>query len=68
MSEWQPISTVSEIFGHDILGWVPSYYGGKGGCSVIYWAYGWTNGEIYVEPSHWQPLPDGPKSEAAAQS
>lgn len=60
--EWMPIETAPKT-GEPLLGFMPTYYRGKGGMSVILWLDGaWFDNRAFVtEPSHWQPLPEPPK-------
>lgn len=64
MSDWQPIETAPRD-GTPVLGYMPSYYQGKGGRSVILWLDGeWFDNRAFAtDPSHWMPLPDPPKGE-----
>lgn len=65
MSEWQPIETAPRDE-TQLLGWVPSYYQGRGGHAIIMWQDGcwWCPSAFKVNPSYWQPLPNGPQSPA----
>jgi hypothetical protein len=48
--------------GTPILGWVPSYYQGKGAWVVVHWALRherWMDNRAwFTEPTFWMPLPD----------
>ena len=58
---WQPIDTAPKD-GTPILGFMPSYYRGKGGMSVVLYMDGkwFDNTAFETNPSHWQPLPPPP--------
>jgi hypothetical protein len=59
VSEWQPIATAPRN-GSEILAWDE-----LGFCAVVYWddaRVEWTNGDIVLQPTHWMPLPKGPKA------
>jgi hypothetical protein len=58
---WQDIATAPKD-GTPILGFMPSYYQGKGGQSVIMWMDGqWFDNRAFAtEPARWQPLPSPP--------
>lgn len=68
-SPWRPIETAPK--GEELLGWVPTFYRGKGGCAVIIWDAldeCWYQPAAWqVEPSHWQPLPAGPPHDQAPE-
>lgn len=61
MSEWRPIESAPRD-GTPILGFMPSYYQGKGGQSVILWLHGkWMDNRAWATiPTHWMPLPAPP--------
>ena len=54
--------------GTPILGWVPSYYQGKGAWVVVLWMgekgmrdAGWMDNRAWLtKPTHWTPLPSPP--------
>jgi hypothetical protein len=59
---WQPIETAPKD-GTPILGFMPKYFRGKGGQSVILWLdMEWSDmGAHGCDPSHWMPLPRPPE-------
>jgi hypothetical protein len=61
---WQPIETAPKD-GSPILGFMPKYFRGKGGQSVILWLdMEWSDmGAHPCDPSHWMPLPAAPDTE-----
>ena len=61
--DWQPIETAPKD-GTQCLGFVPSYYQGKGGCALVLWLNGqWMDGKAWAcKPTHWMPLPPPPRS------
>lgn len=63
MPAWQPIETAPKD-GTEVLGFIPSYYQGKGGQTVILWMEGewWDNRCFPTTPTHWQALPDPPEA------
>jgi hypothetical protein len=65
---WQPIETAPKD-GTPVLGFMPKYYQGKGGQSVILWfGNDWSDMRAHsCEPSHWMPLPAPPSSEPITQ-
>lgn len=66
-SRWQPIETAPKD-GTPLLGFMPTYYKGKGGFSVIIWMKGsrspngdWYDNRAWItQPTHWMPLPTPP--------
>ena len=62
MSDWQLIETAPRD-GTEFLAWDGSGY------HVVYshefelsnGNHAWFNGDVYVKPTHWQPLPDPPE-------
>jgi hypothetical protein len=69
MSQWLPIATAPKD-GTPVLGFMPSYYQGKGGQSVILWmdtngrGGRWFDNRAWeTEPTHWMALPDPPTAE-----
>lgn len=60
---WQPIEA-APTDQQPVLGWMPSYYQGKGGMSVILHLHGrWMDNRAWeVKPSHWMPLPAPPSN------
>lgn len=65
---WQPIDSAPKD-GTPVIGFMPTYYQGKGGQAVIVWMNytdrpGWYSDVSSIhEPSHWMPLPPPPGSE-----
>jgi hypothetical protein len=61
---WQPIETAPKD-GSPVLGFMPKYFRGKGGQSVILWLdMEWSDmGAHPCDPSHWMPLPAAPDTE-----
>lgn len=59
---WQPIATAPRD-GTPLLGFIPTYYQGKGGQTIIVWVGdAWWDGHAFkTAPNHWQPLPAPPK-------
>ena len=67
MTNWQPIETAPKdgIF----LGWVPTYFQGKGGHALVIWSQGewwddkgWTLTSVGTPVfTHWMPLPEPPQ-------
>jgi len=70
---WQPIDTAPKD-GTPILGFIPSYYQGKGGMVVAVWMDfsdrpGWYSEISSVhEPTHWMPLPPAPTGNGADEA
>jgi hypothetical protein len=62
-NEWRPIETAPKDDTKPLLGWVPSYYCGRGGIAVILWQGGkwWDNSAFETNPTHWMLLPEPPK-------
>lgn len=68
MTPWQPIETAPRD-GTPLLGFVPSYYQGKGGICLLIWLKNarepdghWYDGHAFkTDPTHWMPLPEPPK-------
>ena len=61
--------------GTPILGWVPSYYQGKGAWVVVLWMgekgmrdAGWMDNRAWLtKPTHWTPLPSPPATHVPPQ-
>lgn len=64
MSEWQPIETAPHT-GIAILVWQP-WKSGRNCQTIAHYANGWVDRdceELFVDPTHWMPLPDAPQSD-----
>lgn len=61
VQQWQPIETAPKD-GTPVLGFMPSYYQGLGGQSVVVWMEdAWYDMRAFATtPSHWMPLPAAP--------
>lgn len=61
LGKWQDIGTAPKD-GTQFLAFIPSYYQGKGGISVVLRMNGlWFDSRAWpTTPSHWMPLPSPP--------
>jgi hypothetical protein len=64
---WRDIASAPKD-GTPVLGFMPTYYQGKGGQSVIIFLQGhWMDNRAWkVSPTKWQPLPSPPEAEGEA--